>query len=201
MTLRALAAKIRRKPLALCDGGDVDGIASAALFKRTHPEGVVVLAAPTDIKKPWVKLLTWDFVADLPCPNRAKVRADHHKTNKPCAEIEFYDPEAPAAALLAAKALGLEKDPVARELVEAAIQTDTTDIRDENIRLLDLAVRHATTREKLIAVDMLAEMGLKAVEKEPLRTMARRGLERGQLVKKIAEATPIGETLFIYSPT
>ncbi|MFN3804604.1 MAG: Fis family transcriptional regulator [Pyrobaculum sp.] len=201
MALRALAARIRHKPLALCDGGDVDGIASAALFKRRYPEGVVVLAGPTDVKKLWVKLLTWDFVADLPCPGKARVRADHHKTNTPCAEVEFYDPEAPAAALLAAKALGLEGDPVARELVEAAIQTDTADIRDENIRLLDLAVRHATTKEKLLAVEMLAERGLKAVGEGPLRTMAQRGLERDQLVKKIAEAIPIDETLFIYSPT
>lgn len=196
----ALAAKLRGRPLALCDVNDVDGIASAALFKRKYPHGVVILAGPSDVKRWWVKLLTWDFVADLPCPGKARVRADHHKTNRPCAEREYYDPSAPASALLAAKALGLDGDEVARELVEAAIQTDTANIKDPQIRLLDLAIRYSPEREKLLAIDKLAQMGLKALETEPLSAMARRGLERDKLVHKIAEVLPAEKTLFIYSP-
>lgn len=198
--LRALLAKASGRPVALCDVGDVDGLASAALFKRRYPHGVVVLMAPSDVKKWWVKSLTWDFVADLPCPGRAWVRADHHVTNKPCAEADYYDPGAPAAALLAARALGLDGDAVARELVEAAVQTDTANITDQRVKLLDLAVRYSSEEEKYAVVDLLARRGLAAVEEEALRRLAERGLERDGLTRKIAEALPGDEALFIYSP-
>ncbi len=201
MLFRVLAAKAAGRPVALCDANDVDGIASAALFKRRYRNGVVVLAGPTDVKKLWVKLIRWDFVADLPCPGRARVRADHHKTNKPCAESEYYDPEAPAAAVLAAKALALEGDPIAEQLVEAAVQTDTTNVVDERVRLLDLAVRYATMGEKLKIIDLLATKGLDALGEEPLKSAAARGVDRDELVKKIVSAIPVGERLFIYSPT
>jgi phosphoesterase RecJ-like protein len=196
-----IAAKLAKRPVALCDAGDVDGIASAALFKRRHPNGYVELAGPTDVRRWWVKLVRWDFVADLPCPGRAKIRADHHKTNKPCAEAEFYDPEAPASAVLAARALGLEGDEVARQLVEAAVQTDTANVTDPKIKLLDLAVRYAGTKQKLVAVEKLAQKGLAAVDEKPLRSMAERGLEKDRLVAQIASSIPAEETLFIYSPT
>lgn len=199
--LTALKAKLARRPLALCDAGDVDGVASAALFKRAYPRGVVVLAGPTDVRRWWVKALRWDFVADLPCPGKARVRADHHKTNKPCAEVEFYDPDAPAAAVLAAKALGLENDEVAQQLVDAAVQTDTADVRDPKVKLLDLAIRYADMREKLAAVEKLAQRGLAALEEEPLKSAAQRGLERDRLVQQIAAAIPPEEVLVIYSPT
>jgi len=198
--LRVLAAKLQKRPVALCDSNDVDGIASAALFKRKYPEGVVVLAGPSEVKKWWIKAFTWDFVADLPCPGKAKVRADHHKTNAPCAEVEFYDPEAPAAAVLAAKALGLEEDPVARELVEAAVQTDTADVRDPTVKKLDLAIRYGFAEEKLAAIEILAKKGLAALDEEPLKTMAARGEEKEKLVLAIAERVPPRETLFIYNP-
>jgi hypothetical protein len=196
-----IAAKLAKRPVALCDAGDVDGIASAALFKRRHPNGYVELAGPTDVRRWWVKLVWWDFVADLPCPGRAKTRADHHKTNKTCAEAEFYDPEAPASAVLAARALGLEGDEVAGQLVEAAVQTDMANVTDPKIKLLDLAVRYAGKRQKLVAVEKLAQKGLAAVDEEPLRSMAERGLEKDRLVAQIASSIPAEETLFIYSPT
>jgi len=199
--LGVLAARLAGGPLALCDASDVDGIASAALFKRRHPNGYVELMGPTDVKRWWVKLVRWDFVADLPCPGKAKIRADHHKTNKPCAEAEFYDPEAPASAVLAAKALGLEGDEVARQLVEAAVQTDTANVTDPRIKLLDLAVRYASKREKLAVVEKLAQRGLAALDEEPLRSMAVRGLEKDRLVAQIAGFIPAEEMLFIYSPT
>ncbi|AAL64620.1 hypothetical protein [Pyrobaculum aerophilum] len=200
IALRALLAKLRGRPIALCDVGDVDGLASAALFKKRHPEGVVILVGPSDVKKWWVRAFTWDFVADLPCPGKAKVRADHHVTNKPCAEAEYYDPNAPAAAVLAAKALGLENDAVAKELVEAAVQTDTANITDQRVRLLDLAVRYAGRGEKYAIVDLLAVRGLAALEEGPLKKLAERGIERHNFLLKIAELLPLEESLFIYSP-
>ncbi|MEM4793080.1 MAG: Fis family transcriptional regulator [Pyrobaculum sp.] len=198
---RALWARLTGKPLALCDIGDVDGVASAALFKRRYPHGVVVLMGPNDVRKWWVRALRWDFVADLPCPGKARVRADHHITNKPCAEEEYYDPNAPAAAVLAAKALGLEGDPVARELVEAAVQTDTANVSDRRVMLLDLAVRYASEEEKYTVVNMLAEKGLAALDTEPLKMLAERGLARHGLVLKIADALPRTDVLTIYVPT
>jgi len=112
--LQALKAKILGKKLALSHEEDADGIVSAALFLRKYPEAILVLGRPQEIKRDklnWINLFTWDFVADLPCPKKAKIRVDHHKTNTPCAEIEYYDPEAPCAAILALKALKLENDP------------------------------------------------------------------------------------------
>jgi hypothetical protein len=73
--LDALHAKAAGRPLALCDANDVDGIASAALFLRRHPDGIVVLAYPTDVQRGrWVRWLPWSFVADLPCPGKADLR-------------------------------------------------------------------------------------------------------------------------------
>ncbi|WP_243669231.1 hypothetical protein [Vulcanisaeta sp. JCM 16161] len=61
--------------MALCDSGDVDGITSAALFLRKYPNGVVVLAAPSEVYRSWwIKRLFWTFVADLPCPGKVLIR-------------------------------------------------------------------------------------------------------------------------------
>lgn len=199
--LDALYAKLAGRPLALCDANDVDGIASAALFLRRHPNGVVVLAYPTDVQRGrWIKWFRWDFVADLPCPGKAELRADHHKTNKPCAAKEFYDPEAPASAVLALKALGLSGDPIAEEIAEAARQTDTADIRDAAVRDLDLAVRYAAYGEKLAVARALAKAGLKAVHEPGIAQLVERGRRLAALVDKIAEAIPPERILAIYSP-
>ncbi|MEM1519813.1 MAG: Fis family transcriptional regulator, partial [Pyrobaculum sp.] len=47
--IKALKGKLMGRPLAMCDIGDVDGIASAALFKRKYPNGVVILMGPNDV--------------------------------------------------------------------------------------------------------------------------------------------------------
>ncbi|MEL9991429.1 MAG: Fis family transcriptional regulator [Thermoproteus sp.] len=199
--LDALYAKIAGRPLALTDANDVDGIASAALFLRRHPDGVVVLAYPTDVQRGrWVKWLRWDFVADLPCPGKAELRADHHETNRPCAHREYYDPDAPASAVLALKALGLSGDPVAEEIAEAARQTDTADIRDEAVRALDLAVRYAKYDEKLLIAKRLAERGLKALEDPAVAALVERGKQLAALVDKLAGLIPAAERLAVYSP-
>ncbi|MBP1448720.1 MAG: Fis family transcriptional regulator [Thermoproteus sp.] len=199
--LNALAAKALGRPLALCDANDVDGIASAALFLRRHPNGVVVLAYPAEIQRGgWLRWLKWDFVADLPCPGRAEVRADHHETNKPCARSEFYDPEAPASAVLALKALGLKGDSVAEEIAEAARQTDTADIRDEAVRGLDLAVRYASYDEKIRIIKALSREGLRALGRPEIAALVERGRKYAELVGKIADSLPRERELAIYSP-
>jgi hypothetical protein len=198
--LAVLAAKLRGRPVALCDGGDVDGLVCAALFKRAYPNGAVVLGAPSDVRRLWVRAVPWDFVADLPCPPRARLRADHHKTNAPCAEVEFYDPDAPAAAALAVKALGLEGDPLAQQLVDAAVQADTASVTDRRVWMLDLAIRYASYGERLAAVELLARKGLSALDEGPLASTARRGLERHEIVRKIVERIPPDEALLVYSP-
>ena len=199
--LDALYAKLAGRPLALCDANDVDGIASAALFLRKYPNGVVVLAYPTDVQKGrWIRWLRWNFVADLPCPGKADLRADHHETNKPCATEEFYDPKAPASAVLALKALGLSGDPIAEEIAEAARQTDTADVRDSAVRDLDLAVRYAAYNEKILVAKALAKMGLKAVGDPAVVQLVERGRKFAALVEKLAEAIPSERTLAVYSP-
>jgi len=186
--------------LGLCDVGDVDGIVSAALFLRRYPRGVVVLAAPRDINKWWIRRIRWTFVADLPCPGRVFIRADHHKTNKPCAKLEFYDPEAPCSALLAMKALSLDDDPVARELVKVAEETDTARIISKHAEELDLAVRFANYDEKIYIVKGLSERGLAILNDHVVRGLIERGRAARDLMLKIAESIPIDDVLVIYSP-
>ncbi len=196
-----LYARLFGRPLALCDIGDVDGIVSAALFLRRYPNGVVVFAAPNEVLRSWlIRSTRWTFVADLPCPGRAYVRADHHKTNTPCAEVEFYDPEAPCAALMAMKALGLENDDVARALVKIAIETDTANIVSEEAEKLDLAVRFARYHEKLYIARKLAHEGLLALNDMKIREIIERGLKAKDLMLQIANMIPIREILVIYSP-
>lgn len=198
--LTAISAKLLGKPLALCDIGDLDGVGSAALFLRRHRDGVVVLMAPPDVKRWWVRRITWDFVADLPCPGKARIRADHHKSNAPCAEKEFYDPEAPASAALAIKALGLEDDPVARWIVDRAVETDTAKIVTEEARVLDAAIRVANYKEKLSIARLLAEGGPEALKSEIIRELANRGFEMERRVVDAANRIPVADNLVIISP-
>jgi nanoRNase/pAp phosphatase (c-di-AMP/oligoRNAs hydrolase) len=188
------------RPLGLCDVGDVDGIVSAALFLRKYPRGVVILAAPRDVGKWWIRSITWTFVADLPCPGRALIRADHHETNKPCAKVEFYDPEAPCSAIMAMKALSLDDDPVARRLVEIATETDTAKIVSREAEELDLAVRFANYDEKMYIVRNLARGGLSVLSDERVRRLVERGRASREFMIKLAEEVPIDDVLVIYSP-
>jgi len=188
---RIVYAKLTHRPVAICDVGDVDGVASAAIFLRRSSNGMVILRAPAQLQRGrWYRLFTWDFVADLPCPPGAKVRmrADHHKTNPPCAEQECYDPSAPCAALLAAKLLGLEGDPIVQELVQAAIETDTANIVTDKVKLLDLAVRYSSYKTKLRIARKLAEKGIEAaLQDEKIRESIERGLEAEKIIDQIAQ--------------
>ncbi|ADN50140.1 hypothetical protein [Vulcanisaeta distributa] len=199
--LSALWAKLSNRPLALCDSGDVDGITSAALFLRKYPNGVVVLAAPSEVNRSWwIKRLSWTFVADLPCPGKVLIRADHHRTNKPCAKVEFYDPEAPCSALMAMKALDLENDPIANSLVKVAIETDTANITSEEAEKLDLAVRFASYPEKIFIVRNLAVNGLQALGNYRIGRLIERGYRAKKLMLEIADKIPIRDIINIYSP-
>jgi len=181
--LQIFKAMILGKRLALSDISDVDGIVSAALYKRKYRDSVVVLASPVDVNKSLIIRSTrWDFVADLPCPGKVRVRADHHITNRPCAEREFYDPNAPCAALLTLRALNL-RDKLSNSLVKIAIQTDTATIEDEEADLLNLAVKGADYSGKLYIIERLAEVGLEALKDERIKTY----IERARIVKEATE--------------
>ncbi len=186
-----LYAKITHRPVAICDIGDVDGIASAAIFLRKFLNGIVILRAPAQLQRGrWYRLFTWDFIADLPCPpgTRVRMRADHHRTNVPCAEEECYDPTAPCAALLAARLLKLEDDPIVKELVQAAIETDTANIVTEKVKLLDLAVRYSEYRTKLKIIRKLAEQGIEqTLRDEEVKRSVERGLEAEKIIEQIAQ--------------
>ncbi len=201
---RVLIAKARRKPVALCDVGDVDGIASAAIFKHAYPDAVIVLRAPAQVQKSrWLRLFTWDFVADLPCPPKSRVlrRADHHRTNPPCAIEECYDPSAPCAAILAAKLLKLEDDPLVRQLVDAAVQTDTANIVSEKVKLLDQAVRYAGYRTKIKIINSLAKYGIdRTLEMEEVKRAIEKAREAEHIINVILEKVPASEIVTIFFP-
>ncbi|RLE60032.1 MAG: Fis family transcriptional regulator, partial [Thermoprotei archaeon] len=181
--LQIVKAKVMRRRLALSDISDVDGIVSAALYKRKYRNSIVVLASPVDVGRSLIiKSTKWDFVSDLPCPGRVEVRADHHITNRPCARREFYDPKAPCAALLALRALGL-RDDISKDLVKIAIETDTASIESTEADLLNLAVKGAGYHGKLYLVEKLAEIGLEVLKDERVRKY----IERARIVKKATE--------------
>ncbi|MCD6458832.1 MAG: Fis family transcriptional regulator [Thermoproteales archaeon] len=198
--LQALKAKILGKKLALSHEEDADGIVSAALFLRKYPEAILVLGRPQEIRRDklnWINLFTWDFVADLPCPKKAKIRVDHHKTNTPCAEIEYYDPEAPCAAILALKALKLENDPEMVRLVKLAIQTDTANIKEDDAWDLNDAVKGAGYKGRLWLAQALAREGLSALKNDRVKKWIEKNRRRREKTEKIAALINVKEITLI----
>ena len=193
--LGALAAKVLRRPLLLSHEEDADGIISAALYVRVNPRAKVVLAKPQEIRREaklnWLNWFTWDFVADLPCPRKVKVRVDHHKTNPPCASTEYYDPNAPSAAIMVLKVLGLNADEEARRLAEISVETDTGNIRSEDAWLLNDAVKGADYSSKVKLVYMLAKYGLRALEFKEVKEWIERNRKRREKSIKLIEAIPV----------
>ena len=180
-----IKAKLLNRPLALCDISDVDGIVCAALFRMRYPRGEVVLAAPSDVRGGrLLRSVEWTFVADLPCPGRALIRADHHASNPPCASREFYDPSAPAAAVLALRALGLEGVRRAERLVALAVETDTARIASPEALALNDAVKGSGYRGKLRLVELLAARPLEEVLSDPKVSEA---IERFKGVREATE--------------
>ncbi|RLF04000.1 MAG: Fis family transcriptional regulator [Thermoprotei archaeon] len=195
-----ILAVLRKRPLGLCDASDLDGIVCAALFKMRYPRGVVVLASPAEVSKSLlIRSVTWTYVADLPCPGRAYMRADHHATNPPCAVHEFYDPHAPAAATLAIKALGLEGDSRAEKLVELAVEADTASIRSKEALTLSDAVKGSSYRGKLRLVELLAFRQLEDVlSDEEVRRSAERYSEVRAETEELAKKLPVEDELVVF---
>lgn len=183
--LTIVYAKLLKRPLALCDVSDLDGVACAAIFKMKFTDGLVVLASPSDVQRGrLLRSVTWTFVADLPCPGKALIRADHHASNKPCASHEFYDPTAPAAASLAIRALGLEQNPAANRIVELAVETDTARIVTAEALALNDAVKGSGYRGKLRLVNLLASHSLEEVLAD---AQVRAAIERYRRVRESTE--------------
>ncbi|WP_243665752.1 hypothetical protein [Vulcanisaeta sp. JCM 16159] len=132
-------------------------------------------------------------------PGKVLIRADHHRTNKPCAKVEFYDPEAPCSALMAMKALDLENDLIANNLVKVAIETDTANITSEEAERLDLAVRFASYPEKIFIVKNLAINGLQSLNNSRIGRLIERGYRAKRLMLEIADKIPIKDVVNIYS--
>lgn len=194
----AMRAKLGKRPLGLADAGDPDGVVSAALFKRRYPNAYVVLAHPSTVQRSrLLRAVEWDFVADLPCPGRVRVYADHHETNRPCGEVNFHDPRAPAAAVLALRALGLEGDPVARRLAELAVETDTASIVSREAEALEAAVKGANHFERLKLVEELAEKGLEALSGEVAERGARRFSVKRARTEELASRLEVEPVMFI----
>lgn len=197
--LTAIKAKLLGRPLALCDIGDADGLVSAALFLMRNRNGLVAFTAANRIQRSRVyRLFTWDFVADLPCPGKAVIRADHHETNKPCARQEYYDPEAPCSAQLAAMALGLDNDDKARALVKVAIETDTAKIVSKEAFDIDMLARFSRYSEKARVARMLAEMGLEALNTPLARAIVERGYRARELMLKVANVIGVDKIINVY---
>ncbi|RLE84951.1 MAG: Fis family transcriptional regulator [Thermoprotei archaeon] len=191
-------ALITRKKLALCDKGDFDGIASAALFKRKFKEGVVVLASPYEVRtNPLIRAVKWYYVADLPCPGRAFMRVDHHETNVPCAELEFHDPRAPASALLALKALNLEDDSLAVEIVKLAVETDTANVSSREALFLDSAVKGSDYLGKIYLVEKLSEIGVKILEDERVKKWIEIHTKKLKFTKEIVNKLKMRDVMIL----
>lgn len=196
--LTIIKAKLMSRPIALCDIGDADGLTSAALFLMKYPNGSVVFAPPSKVQRGWLyRLIKWDFVADLPCPGKVLIRADHHKTNKPCAQFEYYDPEAPCSAYMAAKGLNLN-DPKAQDLVKVAIETDTAHITSREAEEIDMAARFSSYGEKVKLAKVLAQEGLMALNEPWVKSIVERGYRAKELMLKIADQIPIDNVVNVY---
>ncbi len=197
-----LVSKLRQKPLVLSHSGDADGILSAAIALRKFRDAEIELAEPYEIQRGGLlnlyNLVQWDIVADLPCPKRAKLWVDHHKTNKPCTKKYVYDPLAPCAAVLVLKALKLENDEVARKFAKIATQTDTASIRDEVAWKVYDAVKGSNREGRLLLVKLFAEQGLKALEQPVVRKFMENGKNRRENSEKAALRIPDDTIPFIY---
>ena len=193
------AALLGRRPLGLCDANDLDGIVCAALFKMKYPKGVVVLASPAEVSKSFfLRRVAWTYVADLPCPGCAEIRADHHATNPPCATREFYDPNAPAAAVLAIKALGLEGDERAERLVELAVEADTARIESREALVLSDAVKGSGYLGKLRLIKLLASKQLDEVLRdEEVKRSAELYRAVRRRTEELAERLPVEDELIV----
>lgn len=198
--LQALGARLSGAELGLTHGSDADGVVCAALFLRRYPGGRVVLAEPWEIRptwRCWFNWVAWDFVADLPCPLRARLHVDHHRTGRPCARRELFNPEAPSAASLAAEALGLKEDAVALELVELANECDTARIRSARAWDLNDAVKGSGPEDRVLLARLLAAEGAGALDYPAVRQWIGVNRARRQRAFELASKVRIRDYVFV----
>ena len=198
--LRALEARLAGAKLGLSHGSDADGVVCAALFLRRHPGGVVLFADPWEIRptwRCWLNWLAWDYVADLPCPFRARLHVDHHRTGRPCAKQEFFNPEAPSAASLAIEALGLQGDEAAIKLVELANECDTASIRSKEAWDLNDAVKGSSLEDRLILARLLAAEGVDALTHPAVRSWIEVNRARRRRALDLADRVEVKDYVFV----
>ncbi|RLE79055.1 MAG: Fis family transcriptional regulator [Thermoprotei archaeon] len=198
----ALYAKISRKLLVLSHEEDVDGIVSAAIALKKNPSAVLVLAKPREIEHPtfsskWISWVTWDIVADLPCPPRTIMYVDHHRSNIPKARIVYHDPEAPAAAVLMAKAMKLEDDKEVKKLIDIAVQADTARIVSQEAWDLNDAVKGADYRGRVFLARKLAEVGLKVLELDNVKEWISKSRRIRENTKKLADSIEVEPVMIV----
>jgi len=199
--LSLLWAKLRSKRTCLSHSSDADGIVCAALFLRhVRGDGFVLLAEPYEIQRgSWINVFSWDYVLDLPCPPKAEVFIDHHRTNKPSprAKEVYHDPASPSAATLALKAFGLEGDSVARRLVELANECDTANIASDEAWDLNDAVKGAPRGKRVRLAKLLSEVGLEALKLPEVQKWIARNRERRERTKRLADEIPVEDCVFV----
>ncbi|MEM4700132.1 MAG: DHHA1 domain-containing protein [Candidatus Nezhaarchaeales archaeon] len=196
----AIEARLSGARLGLSHGSDADGVVCAALFLRRHPGGKVVLAEPWELRptwRCWFNWVAWDFVADLPCPFRARLHVDHHRTGRPCAKREFFSPGAPSAASLAVAALGLEGDGAAVELAELANECDTASIKSREAWDLNDAVKGSSPEDRVLLVRLLAAEGVGALSYPAVRQWIEVNRARRQRAFELASKVRVRDYVFV----
>ncbi|MEM2213736.1 MAG: DHHA1 domain-containing protein [Candidatus Nezhaarchaeales archaeon] len=199
--LSLIWAKLIGKKTCLSHSSDADGIVCASLFLRyVRGDGLVVLAEPFEIQRgSWINMFKWDYVLDLPCPPKASVFIDHHKTNKPNPNVKevFHDPSSPSAAALALKAFKLEDDPTALKLVELANECDTANIVSSDAWNLNDAVKGSPRRKRVKLAKLLSELGLEALKLPEFQKWILHNKERRERTRLLAEKIPIEDNVFV----
>lgn len=145
---------------------DIDGIACAALFLLVDPSTHIRFLTVHEAHETEEE---FDFIADLPKCLRCKVNIDHHKSNLEnlissgrLSEKDLIDPSSPSAALLVMKYFNLEKNPIAREIVEIANDADRGILNEKTIlldKIIKLHIRDQNYLRKIALV--LAKKGSK----------------------------------------
>lgn len=199
--LALIWAKLIGRKTCLSHSSDADGIVCASLFLRyVNGNGLVVLAEPYEIQRgTWLNMFKWDYVLDLPCPPKAHVFIDHHKTNKPSPSVKevFHDPTSPSAAALALKAFKLESDFVASKLVELANECDTANIISNEAWDLNDAVKGSPRRKRVKLAKLLSQLGLEALKLPEVQRWILHNRERRERTRQLAEKIPIEDSIFI----
>ncbi len=199
---KLLFAPALRRPRILSHGEDGDGIASAAIALRKYPNAVIALATPHEVQKAGrfglINAIKWDVVLDLPCPKRTVLWIDHHESNISRAKRSFHDPSAPCAAVLAVRALGLERDSLAVKLAELATETDTANIERDEAWLLNDAVKGSPARMRIKLTKLLAERGLEAFSASEVASWIEANRKVRESTEKLSERIePLKVTVLI----